>query len=63
MWETLWPELEFSKTKNLIGLVYHHNGIVDIPFFSQTLGKNKKKHTSARNKNTKFYIVGELTQM
>ena len=60
MWETLWPELEFSKTKNLIGLVYHNNGIVDIPFFSQTLEKNKKKHTSARNKNTKFYIVGEF---
>ena len=45
MWETLWPELEFSKTKNLIGLVYHHNGIVDIPFFSQTLEKKTRKST------------------
>ena len=63
MWETLWLEIEFSKTKNFIGVVYRHNGIVDIPFFSRTLEKNMKKLTSARNKNTKFYIVGELMQM
>ena len=39
MWETLWLEIEFRKTKNFIGVVYCQNGIVDIPFFSQTLEK------------------------
>ena len=60
MWETLWLEIEFNKTTNFIGLVYRHNGWVDIPFFSRTIEKNMKKLTSAKNKNAKFYIVGDF---
>ena len=38
MWETLWLEIDFNKTKNFIGVVYPHpTGEIDIPFFSRSL--------------------------
>ena len=39
MWETLWLEVDFNKTKNFIGVVYRHNGEADILLFSRTLEK------------------------
>ena len=60
MWETLWLEIDFNKTKNFIGVVYRHTGMTDIPFFSRTLEKNLKKITNVKNKNSKFYIVGDF---
>ena len=60
MWETLWLQINFNKKINFIGVVYRHNGWVDIPFFQRILKKNMKKLTSARYKDAKFYIVGDF---
>ena len=60
LFETLWLEVNFNKSKNFIGVVYRHNGKVDIPYFSRTLEKNLKKMTTSRNKGSNFYIVGDF---
>ena len=60
MWETLWLQINFNRKTNFIGVVYRHNGRVDIPFFQRTLEKNMKKLTSACYRDAKFFIVGDF---
>ena len=59
LFETLWVNVARvgSKKKCVVGVVYRHPGVTELPFFEKRLEKTMKMLTKEKQK---FYIVGDV---
>ena len=59
MFETVWLDIESSgeAKKCVIGIIYRHPGITEIPFFQRKL---EKTLSSLNRSDTKYYLVGDF---